>query len=131
MLPWLQVVIAVGVVAVVIASVVTLVAVRRAALRAANVLGILEQEIRPLVAETHGLVDEVRALSRQANREMDRLGALTEHVEEVTEGLSRVVGAVSSLTRVGQIVGVALGVKKGVDVFLHRLAKGQGEDHHG
>jgi hypothetical protein len=58
---------------------------------------------------------------------MDRLGAVAEHVEEVAEGLSRTVAAISSVTRVGQLVGVALGVKKGLDVFLHRLAKGQGE----
>ena len=131
MLPWVQAVIALAVVVLVVALVLSLFALRRVALRAENVLGILEQEIRPLVAETHGLLDEIRALSRQANREMQRLGAVTEHVEDAAEGLSRVVGAVSSLTRVGQIVGVALGVKKGVDVFLQRLTKGQGDEHHG
>jgi uncharacterized protein YoxC len=131
MLPWLQVVVAVGVVVLVVVLALTLLAVRRTALRAESVLGILEQEIRPLVAETQGLLDEVRALSRQANREMDRLGRVTAHVEEVAEGLSRVVVAVGNLTRIGQFVGVALGVKKGVDVFLHRLGKGQGEERHG
>jgi uncharacterized protein YoxC len=129
--PWLQTVVAVAVVVVVAVLVPTLIAVRRTALRAASVLGILEQEIRPLVAETHGLLDEVRTLSRQANRDIDRVGSVIGHVEDAAEGLSRVVGAVSNLTRVGQLVGVALGVKKGVDVFLHRLGKGQGDHHHG
>ena len=131
MLPWVQAVIALAVVVVVVVLALTLFAVRRVALRADNLLGILEHELRPLLAETHGLLDEARALSRQANREMERLGAVVAHVEDAAHGLSRVVGAVSHVTRVGQILGVALGLKKGVDVFLQRLAKGQGDEHHG
>jgi uncharacterized protein YoxC len=131
MLPWVQAVIALGVLVVSVVLAVTLLALRRVALRSENLLGILEQEIRPLLAETHGLLDEVRALSRQATREMERLGVVTTHVEDAAAGLSRVVGAVTNLTRVGQIVGVAVGIKKGIDVFVQRLAKGQGDDHHG
>ncbi len=131
MLPWVQAVLALGFVGLVIALVVTLVAVRRVAQRAENVLGILETELRPLVADTHALLADVRSLTRQANREMERVGVVTERVEVVAEGLGRVVGALSGFTRVGQVLGVALGLKKGVDVFLHRLAKGQGDDHHG
>ena len=131
MLPWLQAVIAIAVVVLVVVLALTLVAVRRAVLRVDSVLGILEQEMRPLMAQTHGLLADVRALSLEASREMERLGAVTERVEDAVEGVSRVVAAMSSLTRVGQFVGVALGVKKGVDVFLHRLGKGQGDEHHG
>lgn len=131
MLPWVQAVLALGFVGLVIVLVVTLVAVRRVAQRAENVLGILETELRPLVADTHALLADVRSLTRQANREMERVGVVTERVEVVAEGLGRVVGALSGFTRVGQVLGVALGLKKGVDVFLHRLAKGQGDDHHG
>lgn len=131
MLPAVQAVIALAFVGLVVALIVTCVAVRRAAQRAENVLGILETELRPLVADTHALLADVRSLTRQANREMERVGVVTEHVEVVAEGLGRVVGALSGFTRVGQVLGVALGLKKGVDVFLHRLAKGQGDHHHG
>ena len=130
MLPWVQTVIGLGVIALVVALVAVLVAVRRVALRAETVLGIVEQELRPLVADTHGLLEEVRGLTRQANREMERVGVVTERVEDVAEGVGRVVGALSGFTRIGQVLGVVLGVKKGVDVFLHRVGKAQG-DHHG
>jgi uncharacterized protein YoxC len=131
MLPGVQVVFALAFVALVIAACFALVALRRVAQRAENVLGILESELRPLVADTHALLADVRALTRQANREMERVGVVTERVEVVADGLGRVVGALSGFTRVGQVLGVALGLKKGVDVFLHRLAKGQGDHHHG
>lgn len=130
MLPWVQTVVALSVIALVVALIATLIALRRVALRSENVLGILEQEIRPLVADTHGLLEEVRALTRNANREMERIGVVTERVEDVATGLGRIVGAVGGLTKMGQVVGVALGLKKGVDVFLHRFAKGEG-DHDG
>lgn len=130
MSPWLQAVFALGFLALVVALVAALLSLRRAALRVEGVLGILDQELRPLVAETHALLADVRALTRQANREMERVGVVTERVEVVAEGLGRVVGALSGVTRLGQVLGIALGLKKGVDVFLHRLAKRQG-DHHG
>jgi hypothetical protein len=98
--------------------------------RAEAVLGIVEQELRPLVAETHALLGEVRVIARQANREMDRVSIIGERVEEVAVGVGRLVGALGGLTRVGQVVGLVAGLKKGVDVFVHRFAKGQG-DHHG
>ena len=130
MLPWFQAILALGFAALVIAIIVTLLAVRRAVVRAESVLGIVEQELRPLVAETHALLGEVRALTRQANREMDRVGVIGERVEDVAVGLGRLVSALGGLTRVGQVLGLAAGLKKGVDVFLERFQKGQG-DHHG
>lgn len=130
MLPWFQAILALGFAALVIALIVTLLAVRRAVVRAESVLGIVEQELRPLVAETHALLGEVRALTRQANREMDRVGVIGERVEDVAVGLGRLVSALGGLTRVGQVLGLAAGLKKGVDVFLERFQKGQG-DHHG
>jgi uncharacterized protein YoxC len=130
MLPWVQAVFAIGFVVLIIALVMTLLSVRRTVMRAEVVLGIVEQEIRPLVADTHAVLGEVRALIRQANREMDRVGVIGERVEDVAVGLGRLVGALGNLTRVGQVLGLAAGLKKGVDVFLYRFAKGQG-DHHG
>ena len=130
MLPWFQAILALGFAALVIALIVTLLAVRRAVVRAESVLGIVEQELRPLVAETHALLGEVRALTRQANREMDRVGVIGERVEDVAVGLGRLVSALGGLTRVGQVLGLVAGLKKGVDVFVDRFSKGQG-DHNG
>jgi uncharacterized protein YoxC len=130
MLPWVQAVFAVGFIALIAVLIVTLLSVRRTVVRAEAVLGIVEQELRPLVADTHAVLGEVRALIRQANREMDRVGSIGEQVQEAAGGLNRLVGALGNLTRVGQVLGLVAGLKKGVDVFLYRYSKGQG-DHNG
>src|SRR5438093_284472 len=70
-----------------------------------------------------------RALTREAGRELERIGAVAEKVESVADGFARLVGVLGGLTRAGQIVGVAAGVKKGVEAFVHRLRKEQGDDH--
>jgi hypothetical protein len=40
------------------------------------------------------------------------------------------VSGLAGLTRAGQLVGMAVGLKRGFDVFVQRLSKEQG-DHHG
>ena len=104
-------------------------ALRRLARRAESVLTIVEQEMRPLVGQAHALTEDVRALTREAGRELERVGAVTDKVGSVADGFARFVGVVGGLTRAGQLVGVAAGVKKGVGAFVQRLRKEQG-DHH-
>ena len=70
----------------------------------------------------------MRGLTREAGRELERVGAVTDRVEDIATGLGRIVTTLGSLTRAGQIVGVAAGLKRGIDVFAHRL-RHQG-DHH-
>jgi hypothetical protein len=103
-------------------------ALRGVAQRAEAVLAIVEQELRPLVGQALALTEDVRGLTREAGRELERVGAVTDRVEDVATGLGRIVMTLGSLTRAGQIVGVAAGLKKGIDVFVHRL-RHQG-DHH-
>jgi uncharacterized protein YoxC len=124
--PWAQIVLVVCAVAVTVALVAALVALRRASERAERVLALAEQELRPLTTEMHGLMEEVRGLSQEAREELVRLGSLAERMEDLSGGLGRVLGAVAGLTRAGQLVGVAAGIKTGLDVFLHRLRKQQG-----
>jgi hypothetical protein len=92
------------------------------------VLTIVEQELRPLIGQGLALTEDVRGLTREAGRELERVGAVTDRVEVIAAGLGRIVTTVGSLTRAGQIVGVAAGLKRGIDVFVHRL-RHQG-DHH-
>jgi len=106
-----------------------LLAVRRAVQRADAVLRIVEEEMRPLIGQAHALTDEVRTLTREASLEVKRVGEVTERVNNVAEGVERMVSALAGLTRVGQIVGMAAAVKKGVDVFVQRMSKHQGEIH--
>lgn len=104
-------------------------ALRRAALRAEGVLAILEQELRPLVGQVLALLADLRTLSREAHADLERVGRVTERVDDLAAGLSRLVSVLGGLTRAGQIVGVAAGLKKGLDVFVHRLRKEQGDNH--
>jgi uncharacterized protein YoxC len=99
----------------------TLLAFRKTALRAEGVLAILEREIRPMTTEIENLTAELQKLSRKANDNLERIGAVVERVEDISATAARVVGAVGGLTRIGQYAGVAAGVKRGVEVFLTRL----------
>jgi len=104
-------------------------ALRRAALRASAILAILEQELRPLVGQLLALLADLRALGREAHADLERVGMVAERVDDVAAGLSRVVSVVGGITRAGQVVGVAAGLWKGLDVFVHRLRKEQGDNH--
>ena len=56
------------------------------------------------------------------------MGEVTEQVQTVAEGLGRVVMGLAGLTRAGQVIGLAAGLRRGVDVFVQRLRRGQGDD---
>jgi uncharacterized protein YoxC len=96
---------------------------------AASVLEIVEQELRPLVGQIHGLTDDVRDLTRETRREVERIGEVTEHVQTAADGVSRMVGGLAGLTRAGQAIGLVAGLRRGVDVFVDRLRGSQGGNH--
>ena len=125
---WVQLLLSLAAFALLLALVAAVWALRRTAQRAEAVLTILEQELRPLTGQAHALTEDLRMLTREAGRELERVGAVTDRVDDIATGLSRFVGMLSGLTRAGQIVGVAAGLKKGLDVFVHRY-RHQG-DHH-
>ena len=125
---WVQLLLSLAAFALLLALVAAVWALRRMAQRAEAVLTIVEQELRPLIGQALALTEDVRTLTREAGRELERVGAVTDRVDDIATGLSRFVGTLSGLTRAGQIVGVAAGLKKGLDVFVHRF-RHQG-DHH-
>jgi len=125
---WVQLLVSLAAFALLLALVAAVWALRGMAQRAEAVLTIIEQELRPLIGQALALTEDVRTLTREASRELERVGAVTDRVDDIATGLSRFVGTLSSLTRAGQIVGVAAGLKKGLDVFVHRF-RHQG-DHH-
>jgi uncharacterized protein YoxC len=126
---WAQALLALAALALMLALVAAVLALRRVAQRAEGVLTIVEQELRPLVGQAHALTEDVRALAREASRELERVGAVTERVNEVAAGLARFTAALGGITRAGQLVGVAVGLKKGIDVFVQRLRKERGDNH--
>jgi len=125
---WVQLLLSLAAFALLLALVAAVWALRRMAQRAEAVLTIIEQELRPLIGQALALTEDVRTLTREASRELERVGAVTDRVDDIATGLSRFVGTLSGLTRAGQIIGVAAGLKKGLDVFVHRF-RHQG-DHH-
>jgi uncharacterized protein YoxC len=121
MTPWAEAVVVVCIVALTIALVATLLALKKAALRAEGVLQLVEQEIRPMASQIESLAGELRTLSHHANEQLDRIGVVVQTLEDVSFKVSRVVGALGGLTRAGQLAGAAVGVKRGLDVFIRRL----------
>lgn len=109
------------VVALTIVLISTLLAFKKTALRAESVLAQVEREIRPMVSEIESLSGELQKLSRNANDNLQRIGGVVDRVEDISVQVARVAGAVGGLTRIGQYAGMAAGVKRGVEVFLHRL----------
>ena len=98
-----------------------LLAWKRAAIRAETVLMLLEREIRPTASQLQALTEELRGLSKHAGESMERMGTVIGRVDESTTRVARVVGLVAGFARVGQLVGTATGVKKGLDVFIAKL----------
>ena len=67
------------------------------------------------------LTAELRTLSQHATREMERIGVVVTRLEDVTAKVGRLVSALAGLTQVGQLAGAAVGIKKGLAVFVRRL----------
>jgi uncharacterized protein YoxC len=127
---WLALVLAGCAVAISIAIVLAVLSARRALDHVGAILAIVERELGPLTGEARGLTADARALTQETTRELKRAGDVVERVHETAEAVSRIVNAVAAVTRAGQIVGVAAAVRRGVDVFLHRMRK-EGGNHHG
>jgi uncharacterized protein YoxC len=125
---WVQLLLSLASLALLLALVAAMWALRGVARRAEAVLAIVEQELRPVIGQVVALTEDVRSLTRDASRELERVGAVTDRVDDIAGAVGRIVGTLSALTRAGQIVGVAAGLKKGLDVFVQRL-RHQG-DHH-
>jgi hypothetical protein len=125
---WIPLVVVACLVVLTAVSVRALIALARAVRRMDTVLGIVEQELRPMIGQAHALADEAQMLTREVGLEIKRLGEATERINTVAEGLARVIGALASLTRAGQVIGLAAGLKRGLDVFLQRYRR-EGERH--
>ena len=109
------------VVALTIVLISTLLSIKKTAARAESVLAQVEREVRPMASELESLTGELQKLSRNANDNLQRIGGIVDRVEDISVQAARVAGAVAGLTRIGQYAGMAAGVKRGVEVFLHRL----------
>ena len=134
MAPWFYVVLAVCVVALTCALVGVLLSLKRMLDRTTGVLTVVETEIRPTAAEARALTQEMRVLSRHLHDQIEAVGLAVERARVLVDGMSRVVNALAGLTRAGQLIGIAAGVKKGLEVFVQRWRSHSAEpggDGHG
>jgi uncharacterized protein YoxC len=99
----------------------TLLALRKTAQRAESVLALVEREIRPMATELEHLTAELQKLSHKANDSLDRIGHVVDRVEDISLTVARITATVGGLTRVGQYAGIAVGLKRGLEVFLDRM----------
>jgi hypothetical protein len=127
MQPWAQAVLIACAVALTGALVSAILALRRTLSRTDTVLEIVEQELRPLIGQANGLAQELRDLTRESRLEIERIGEVTERVQTVADGLSRVVVGLAGWSRAGHIIGLAAGLRRGVDVFVQRLRREEGD----
>ena len=109
------------VVAVTVSLVLALLALRRVLNRAEVALGLIEREIRPMAAQLGALTEEIRGLSHQVTLEVERIGVVTRRLDEITTTVAKIVAAIAGISRVGQIVGLAGGLRRGLGVFVSRL----------
>ena len=121
MTPWAQIVLVVCAVALTVTLVSVLLAVKKTALRAESMLGLVEREVRPMASEVEALLTEVRGLSQRANKEMERVSAIVKRAEDVSTQVVRLTQAVSGVTKVGQAVGLLIGLRRGTNAFVKRL----------
>ena len=98
-----------------------LLAVKRTVERVERLLGILEPEVQRLVGEMSGLTGELRGLTREATHDLNELRVVTARVGAMLDTVSGFALMAAELTRVGRLVSLVFGVKRGVDAFVHRL----------
>ncbi|MGH7335707.1 MAG: DUF948 domain-containing protein [Candidatus Rokuibacteriota bacterium] len=131
MSPWWQILLILCAIALTVALVGAIMAMRRTLQRLEQVFAVLEVKLGPTLEDVRGLTQEAQAVTRDARSSVARLSAMIEHINQVTESVGTFVIGLRGLTQVGQLVGIAMGVKKGVNVFMRRLGGPRRGQHHG
>jgi hypothetical protein len=91
--------------------------------RGEAVLALVEREIRPTASQLGALTEELRGVSHQVTLELARIGLITRRLEDITATIAKVVGVVGGIAQVTRLGGVAIGLQRGLGVFLSRLKK--------
>lgn len=97
--------------------------VRRTARTAEQTLGALEREVRPLAAQLHALLQDHRDLAQRATRDLREIEGAVLLVQEVLLRVVKLSGILSGVGTLGRALGLAQGLRKGVDVFIQTLGK--------
>jgi len=112
-------------VAITVALVTVLFSLKRLVDRGEAVLTLVEREIRPTASQLGALTEELRGVSHQVTLELERIGLITRRLEDITGTIAKVVGVVGGIAQVARLGGVAMGLQRGLGVFLSRLKSRQ------
>jgi uncharacterized protein YoxC len=110
-------------VALVIIAIPALLQVRRTAQAAEQTLTTVERDLRPLIPQLHGLVQDHRELAQRVTRDLREVEGLALMAQEVLARVIKLTGLLGGVGTVGRVLGVAQGLRKGIDVFVSRLSK--------
>ena len=110
-------------IAITVALVTVLFSLKRLIERGEAVLALVEREIRPTASQLGALTEELRGVSHQVTLELARIGLITRRLEDITATIAKVVGVVGGIAQVTRLGGVAIGLQRGLSVFLSRLKK--------
>ncbi|MGH8898026.1 MAG: DUF948 domain-containing protein [Egibacteraceae bacterium] len=114
--------------ALVIAVIPALLQVARTARTAEQTLASVDREIKPLTTQIQALLQEHRTLAQQATKDLRQVEGVVVMAQDVLARVTNLTGLLSSFGTVGRVVGIARGLQKGIDVFVHRLARHRGKE---
>ena len=123
--PLLVAVLGVCAVGITVALVAVLISLKRLIDRTESVMTLVEREVRPTASQLGALAEELRGVSHQVTLELQRIGMITRRLEDITDTIAKVVGLVGGITRLGRLTGVAMGLQRGLGVFVSRLKQRQ------
>jgi len=105
-----------------VAAIPALLQVARTARAAEQTLASVDREVRPLTSQIQALLQEHRNLAQQATRDLRQVEGVALMAQDVLARLTNLTSLLTGFGTVGRVVGVARGLQKGIDVFIHRLA---------
>lgn len=114
--------------ALVIAVIPALLQVARTARAAELTLVSVDHELKPLTTQIQALLQEHRTLAQQATRDLRQIEGVALMAQDVLARVTNLTSLLSGFGTVGRVVGVARGLQKGIDVFVHRLARNRGKE---
>ena len=114
--------------ALVIAVIPALLQVARTARAAEQTLASVDREVKPLTSQIQALLQEHRTLAQQATKDLRQIEGIALMAQDVLARVTNLTSLLASFGTVGRVVGVARGLQKGIDVFVHRLARHRGKE---
>lgn len=112
----------------VIALIPALLQVARTARAAEQTLATVDHELKPLTTQVQALLQEHRTLAQQATRDLRQIEGVVVMAQDVLARVTNLTSLLSSFGTVGRVVGLARGLQKGIDVFVHRLARNRSKE---